>query len=74
MANSGANTNGSQIFMITGDQGASLPPGYTLFDQVTDGLETKVATLDATGDDDPSSNGSPPLKEINIESVVRTDS
>jgi hypothetical protein len=29
MANSGANTNGSQIFMITGDQGASSPPDYT---------------------------------------------
>jgi cyclophilin family peptidyl-prolyl cis-trans isomerase len=74
MANSGANTNGSQIFVISGDQGASLPLDYTLFGQVTDGLDTKVVTLNATGNDDPSSNGFLPLKEINTESVVLIDS
>ena len=38
MANSGPNTNGSQFFIITGDQGAALTPNYTLFGQVSDGL------------------------------------
>ncbi|NCZ91108.1 MAG: peptidylprolyl isomerase, partial [Actinobacteria bacterium] len=38
MANSGPNTNGSQFFVITGSDGASLPPNYTLFGQVTEGL------------------------------------
>ena len=37
MANSGANTNGSQFFVISGNQGVSLSPNYTLFGQVTDG-------------------------------------
>jgi cyclophilin family peptidyl-prolyl cis-trans isomerase len=74
MANSGANTNGSQFFVITGDQGVSLPPNYTLFGQVTDGLDSTVASLDAAGNDDPSSNGVPPLTEITIESITITES
>jgi cyclophilin family peptidyl-prolyl cis-trans isomerase len=74
MANSGPNTNGSQFFVISGDQGVSLPPNYTLFGQVTDGLDTTVVALDAAGNDDPSSNGVPPLTEITIESITITES
>ena len=74
MANSGPNTNGSQFFVITGDQGVSLPPNYTLFGQVTDGLDSTVVALDAAGNDDPSSNGVPPLTEIKIESITITES
>ena len=72
MANSGANTNGSQFFVISGDQGVSLSPNYTLFGQVTDGLDSTVTALDAAGN--PSSNGVPPLKEIKIESITITES
>ena len=74
MANSGPNTNGSQFFVISGDQGVSLPPSYTLFGQVTEGLDTTVVALDAAGNDDPSSNGVPPLKEITIDSITITES
>ena len=74
MANSGPNTNGSQFFVISGDQGVSLPPSYTLFGQVTEGLDSTVVALDAAGNDDPSSNGVPPLKEIKIESITITES
>ena len=74
MANSGANTNGSQFFVISGDQGVSLPPNYTLFGQVTEGLDTTVVALDAAGNDDPSSNGVPPLTEITIESITIIES
>jgi cyclophilin family peptidyl-prolyl cis-trans isomerase len=74
MANSGPDTNGSQFFVISGDQGVSLPPNYTLFGQVTDGLDSTVVALDAAGNDDPSSNGVPPLKEIKIESITITES
>ncbi len=74
MANSGANTNGSQFFVITGDQGVALSPNYTLFGQVTDGLDTTVTALDAAGNDDPSSNGVPPLEEIKIDSITITES
>ena len=48
MANSGANTNGSQFFVITGQQGISLPPNYSLFGQVTSGLDV-VSKIEADG-------------------------
>jgi cyclophilin family peptidyl-prolyl cis-trans isomerase len=48
MANSGPNTNGSQFFIVTGDAGASLPPSYSLFGQVTQGLDV-VQAIDAVG-------------------------
>jgi peptidylprolyl isomerase/peptidyl-prolyl cis-trans isomerase B (cyclophilin B) len=70
MANSGPNTNGSQFFIITGNDGAQLPPNYTLFGQVSDGLETTVSALDAAANPDPAANGVPPLEELQIISVV----
>jgi cyclophilin family peptidyl-prolyl cis-trans isomerase len=43
MANAGPNTNGSQFFIITGDAGVSLQPQYSLFGQVTQGLDVVKA-------------------------------
>lgn len=48
MANSGANTNGSQFFIITGDQGTALPPQYSLFGQVSAGMDV-VKKIEADG-------------------------
>ena len=39
MANAGANTNGSQFFLISGPSGVNLPPQYNHFGQVVKGLE-----------------------------------
>ncbi|HUR48534.1 MAG TPA: peptidylprolyl isomerase [Acidimicrobiales bacterium] len=39
MANSGPDTNGSQFFVITGEQGVNLPPSYSLFGKVVDGMD-----------------------------------
>jgi cyclophilin family peptidyl-prolyl cis-trans isomerase len=39
MANAGPNTNGSQFFICTADLTGRLPKSYTLFGQVTRGLE-----------------------------------
>ena len=74
MANSGPNTNGSQFFIITGDQGVTLPPSYTLFGQVTNGLDTTVPALNAASNPDPAANGVPTLETITIVSVVITES
>ena len=74
MANSGPNTNGSQFFIITGDQGVTLPPSYTLFGQVTNGLDTTVPALNAASNPDPAANGVPPLETLTIVSVVITES
>jgi peptidyl-prolyl cis-trans isomerase B (cyclophilin B) len=49
MANSGVNTNGSQFFLITGPDGAALPPNYSLFGQLDAGQEAIIKTLDAAG-------------------------
>ncbi|MET0727593.1 MAG: peptidylprolyl isomerase [Acidimicrobiales bacterium] len=48
MANSGPNTNGSQFFVVTGDQGVNLPASYSLFGKVTEGMDV-VSAIDATG-------------------------
>ena len=39
MANAGPNTNGSQFFLISGPNGASLPPAYALFGKIVKGLD-----------------------------------
>jgi len=70
MANSGPDTNGSQFFVITGEQGVTLPPNYSLFGKVTEGLDTTVPALDALGNPDPAANGVPPREEIRITRVV----
>jgi cyclophilin family peptidyl-prolyl cis-trans isomerase len=72
MANSGPNTNGSQFFIITGPNGAALPPDYTLFGMVTEGLDTTVPKLDEAGN--PEDNGVPPLQPVTIESITITES
>ena len=70
MANSGPNTNGSQFFIITGNNGASLPPSYSLFGEVTEGLDTAVQAMAALFNPDPAANGVPPAGEIIINSVT----
>jgi cyclophilin family peptidyl-prolyl cis-trans isomerase len=39
MANAGPDTNGSQFFLISGNNGVQLPPQYSLFGKVVKGLE-----------------------------------
>jgi len=48
MANSGANTNGSQFFIMTGDySGGKLPKSYVIFGSVTSGMDI-VQKINAT--------------------------
>ena len=49
MANtSQPNTGGSQFFVITGEQGVQLPPSYSLFGKVTEGMDI-VKQIEADG-------------------------
>jgi peptidyl-prolyl cis-trans isomerase B (cyclophilin B) len=66
MANSGPDTNGSQFFIISGPDGAALPPSYSLFGEVVAGLDTTVAAMDAVGNPD---GGVPPREEVRIARV-----
>lgn len=70
MANSGPNTNGSQFFIITGQEGMSLPPNYTLFGQVTEGLDQTIPALNAASNPDPAANGVPPVEDLIILNVT----
>ena len=71
MANSGPNTNGSQFFIITGDAGVALPPSYSLFGTVTEGMDV-VHAIEAVGTPD-TGNGDPnvgkPTEAVTISSV-----
>ena len=71
MANSGPDTNGSQFFIISGPEGTQLPPQYSLFGQVTDGLDTTINTIASLAV--PGSDG-PPSQPVQIESVTITES
>jgi cyclophilin family peptidyl-prolyl cis-trans isomerase len=42
MANSGPNTNGSQFFIVTAGPSVSLPPAYTVFGKVVEGMDTAL--------------------------------
>jgi cyclophilin family peptidyl-prolyl cis-trans isomerase len=55
---------GSQFFIITGPNGAALPPEYALFGQVVDGLDGTVAAMAAAGTPDGA-----PTEPIEIQSI-----
>jgi len=67
MANAGPNTNGSQFFVISGPDGAALPPSYSLFGKVVKGLDV-VAAIEAVG-----SRSGTPSEKVVIESVTITE-
>jgi cyclophilin family peptidyl-prolyl cis-trans isomerase len=68
MAKSSApNSTGSQFFVVTGARGVDLPPIYSLFGKVTDGLDTvKAIESVATG------AGDLPTEPVVINSVTIT--
>jgi cyclophilin family peptidyl-prolyl cis-trans isomerase len=63
MANAGPNTNGSQFFIMHADY--PLPPSYTIFGRVTDGLDVvdAIATAETDRNDRPTS-------EVKMEKVT----
>ena len=72
MANAGPNTNGSQFFIVLSENGAkSLQPLYSLFGQVTSGMDT-VGKIGALGV--PGSQTGAPKEKVTIESVTINES
>ncbi len=66
MANAGPNTNGSQFFIVHQDY--PLPKNYTIFGQLTDGLDTldAIATTPTGG----GGENSTPSEEIRITNIT----
>jgi cyclophilin family peptidyl-prolyl cis-trans isomerase len=69
MANSSApGTNGSQFFIVTGPAGVTLPPQYSLFGKVSEGMET-VRAIEEAG-----TPGGQPTQVVTITSVTIKES
>ncbi len=67
MANSGPNTNGSQFFIVSGQDGVRLPPLYSLFGQVVQGLDV-LSQIEASG-----SRSGAPTEPVTINSIRITE-
>src|SRR6266550_5180765 len=63
MANAGPNTNGSQFFIMHADY--PLPPRYTIFGRVTDGLDVVDAIATSATD-----RNDKPTSEVKMERVT----
>ena len=72
MANSGPNTNGSQFFIVHGSD-AGLPPAFTIFGQVTLGLDTVDRLADTPVRESARGELSVPTETLRIQSIeIRT--
>ena len=75
MGNSGPDTNGSQFFIVHGAD-AGLPPQYTIFGQVIEGIDTvdKLANTPVTASARRHGELSVPTQPLVIQSVTITES
>ncbi len=73
MANAGPNTNGSQFFIVHGSQ-VGLPPAYTIFGQVTDGLDTVDEIAHSPVRASAGGEVSSPIEPIIIDNIEITES
>jgi cyclophilin family peptidyl-prolyl cis-trans isomerase len=71
MANSGPNTNGSQFFIVHGAD-IGIPPNYTIFGEVTHGMDVvdKIATLETGDPSELDEEGSRPINPPWIQSIA----
>jgi cyclophilin family peptidyl-prolyl cis-trans isomerase len=74
MANSGANTNGSQWFVVTGQQGVALPKSYTIFGKVTEGLPVPlgISQVETKGGSGPEAEQ--PVHPVTINKITISES
>lgn len=79
MANTGQpNSGGAQMFFITGEAGTQLPPSYSLFGRVTEGLDVlekinSVKSINQTQDGSGTNDGAP-TEQVTIEKVTVSES
>ncbi|HKC73242.1 MAG TPA: peptidylprolyl isomerase, partial [Chloroflexota bacterium] len=68
MANAGPNTNGSQFFIVHGRE-VQLPPSYTIFGRVREGLEALDKIAETPVAAARGGERSKPQREVRLESV-----
>ena len=73
MANAGPNTNGSQFFIVHGDN-AGLPPNYTVFGMLTDGVDVLDTLANSPVTSGSGGERSKPTERLEIQSVEITES
>lgn len=74
MANAGPNTNGSQFFIVLDDLRGKLPKNYTIFGQVTEGMDVVDAIANTPTSVGRSGEKSTPDEPIIVEKVSITES
>lgn len=72
MANAGPNTNGSQFFIMHADY--PLPPNYTIFGKVTNGMDVVDAIASVPVGRSRSGENSAPLEPVTLEKVTISES
>ena len=73
MANAGPNTNGSQFFIVHGAD-AGLPPNYTIFGMLTDGVDVLDSLANSPVGSGGGGENSKPAERLEIQSVEITES
>mgnify|MGYP002869610232 CR=1 FL=1 len=74
MANAGPNTNGSQFFIVLDDLRGKLPKNYTIFGQVTEGLDVVDAIANTPTSVGRSGEKSTPNEPLTVEKVTVSES
>ena len=73
MANAGPNTNGSQFFIVHQDQPAQFPKSYSIFGQVTEGIEVLDTLAAIPVADNGRGELSRPLATVGIKTIMITE-
>lgn len=74
MANAGPNTNGSQFFVVLDDLQGKLPKNYTIFGQVTEGMDVVDAIANTPTSVGRTGEKSTPDEPIILQNVTVTES
>jgi cyclophilin family peptidyl-prolyl cis-trans isomerase len=73
MANAGPNTNGSQFFIVHGDN-VGLPPNYTIFGMLTEGAEVLDSLAGSPVRPGPGGENSRPTEQLDIQTIEISES
>jgi cyclophilin family peptidyl-prolyl cis-trans isomerase len=74
MANAGPNTNGSQFFIVVDDLRGRLPKNYTIFGEVTGGMDVVDALANTQVTKSESGEVSKPVEQVTLNKLTINES